>query len=57
MMEQEEATNTYIFNRESLMEMARLVNQDRVVIQAMGGALSGIAEDGEPKKQTGQVHS
>jgi trans-aconitate methyltransferase len=35
-------TNTYIFDHESTTELARLINQDRVVTQAMGGSLSAI---------------
>jgi ubiquinone/menaquinone biosynthesis C-methylase UbiE len=42
MMEQEEVTNTYVFDSESPTELARLINQDRIVTQAMGGALSGV---------------
>jgi len=36
--------STYVFDPESPTEMARLINQDRVVTQAMGGPLSGIAD-------------
>ncbi|GHP00894.1 hypothetical protein KSF_109410 [Reticulibacter mediterranei] len=36
--------NTYIFDPESPTEMARLINQDRVMTQAMGGALPNIAD-------------
>lgn len=34
--------NTYIFDANTPTELARLINQDRVVTQAMGGPLSGI---------------
>src|SRR5947207_8555719 len=34
--------NTYLFDSESPTEMARLINQDRNLTKAMGGALSGI---------------
>jgi ubiquinone/menaquinone biosynthesis C-methylase UbiE len=37
-------TNTYVFDPESPTEMARLINQDRIVTQAMEGPLSGIAD-------------
>lgn len=37
-------TNTYVFDPESPTEMARLINQDRISTQAMGGPLSGIAD-------------
>ncbi len=37
-------TNTYVFDSESPTEMARLINQDRIVTQAMSGPLSGIAD-------------
>jgi ubiquinone/menaquinone biosynthesis C-methylase UbiE len=36
--------NTYVFDPESPTEMARLINQDRILTQSMGGALSGIAD-------------
>src|SRR6266700_11824 len=36
--------NTYIFDPESAVELARLINQERVVTEAMGGALSGVPE-------------
>jgi ubiquinone/menaquinone biosynthesis C-methylase UbiE len=36
------STNTYIFDAESPTELARLINQDRVITQAMGGPLSGV---------------
>jgi len=39
-----EEENTYIFNTESALEMARLINQERMITTAMGGALSGIPE-------------
>jgi ubiquinone/menaquinone biosynthesis C-methylase UbiE len=41
-MEQEEVTNTYVFNANDPTELARLINQDRVMTNAMGGPLSGI---------------
>ncbi len=36
--------NTYVFDPENSTELARLINQDRVVTQAMGGPLSGVAD-------------
>ncbi|GHP00588.1 hypothetical protein KSF_106350 [Reticulibacter mediterranei] len=36
--------NTYIFDPLSAAEMARLIKQDRMVTQAMGGPLSGIVD-------------
>src|SRR5581483_12528370 len=36
--------NTYVFDSESPTEMARLINQDRTITQAMGGPLSGIPD-------------
>src|SRR6266567_8905169 len=42
-MEQEEnVTNTYIFDCDNPTELARLINQDRVITQAMGGPLTGV---------------
>ncbi len=35
--------NTYVFNPESPTEMARLINQDRMLTQSMGGPFSGIS--------------
>jgi ubiquinone/menaquinone biosynthesis C-methylase UbiE len=44
-MESMEASgNTYVFDTESATELARLINQDRMTTQAMGGPLSGIAD-------------
>src|SRR6266700_1033604 len=37
-------SNTYVFDPESPTEMARLINQDRAVTQAMGGPLLGITD-------------
>src|SRR5437763_13224521 len=37
-------TNTYVFDPESPTELARLINQDRVITQAMGGPLSGVPD-------------
>jgi ubiquinone/menaquinone biosynthesis C-methylase UbiE len=37
-------TNTYVFDPESPTEMARLINQDRILTNSMGGPLSGIAD-------------
>jgi ubiquinone/menaquinone biosynthesis C-methylase UbiE len=39
-----EATSrsTYVFDSESSTEMARLINQDRMMTQAMGGPLAGL---------------
>lgn len=34
--------NTYVFDPESVAEMGRLMNQDRMVTHAMGGPLTGI---------------
>jgi hypothetical protein len=34
--------NNYVFDPESPTEMARLINQDRMTTQAMGGPLAGI---------------
>jgi ubiquinone/menaquinone biosynthesis C-methylase UbiE len=39
---QSSCTNSYIFDPNSPTELARLINQDRVITQAVGGALSGI---------------
>ena len=39
------SSNTYIFDPESAAELARLINQDRVITQAMSGPLSGIPEN------------
>src|SRR5581483_8063734 len=36
--------STYVFDAESSLEMARLINQDRMMTQAMGGPLAGIAD-------------
>ena len=36
--------NTYIFDTESAVEMARLINQGRIITVAMGGPLSGIPD-------------
>jgi ubiquinone/menaquinone biosynthesis C-methylase UbiE len=36
--------NTYVFDSESSLEIARLINQDRMMTQAMDGPLSGIAD-------------
>ncbi len=36
--------NTYIFDTESAAELARLINQERVVTGVMGGPLSGISD-------------
>src|SRR6266568_4460534 len=38
------ATNTYIFDADSTTELARLINQERMTTQAMGGPLSGISD-------------
>jgi ubiquinone/menaquinone biosynthesis C-methylase UbiE len=38
------SVNTYIFDAESPTELARLINQDRVITQAMGGPLSGVPD-------------
>lgn len=45
-MESMEATttNTYIFDVESAPELARLINQDRIVTRAMSSPLSGILD-------------
>ncbi len=44
MMEEDATSNTYIFDPESTTELARLINQDRVVTKAIGGPLSGIPD-------------
>jgi len=36
--------NSYVFDTESAVEMARLINQDRLLTTAMGGPLSGVPE-------------
>lgn len=36
--------NTYVFDSESSLEIARLINQDRMMTQAMGGPLAGITD-------------
>ena len=38
------SNSTYVFDAESSIEIARLINQDRMMTQAMGGPLSGIAD-------------
>ncbi len=38
------SNSTYVFDSESSIEMARLINQDRMMTQAMGGSLSGITD-------------
>jgi ubiquinone/menaquinone biosynthesis C-methylase UbiE len=38
------ALNTYVFDPEHATELARLINQDRAITQAMGGPLSGITD-------------
>ncbi|SRR6266700_2276561 len=40
----EENENTYLFDTESAVEMGRLVDQERVITQAMGGPLSGVLD-------------
>jgi len=40
----EENENTYLFDTESAVEMGRLVDQERVITQAMGGPLSGVPD-------------
>lgn len=37
-------TNTYIFNPEDGVEMARLIHQDRIVTKGMGGPLAGLPD-------------
>ena len=37
--------NTYVFDPESPAELARLINQDRITTQAMGGPLSDLAPE------------
>jgi ubiquinone/menaquinone biosynthesis C-methylase UbiE len=45
MMESTEpSVNTYIFDTESATELARLINQERMTTQAMGGPLVGIPD-------------
>ncbi len=36
--------NSYVFDPESSAEMARLINQDRMMTQAMGGPLAGLEQ-------------
>lgn len=36
--------NTYVFDPESIAEMGRLIDQDRMVTTAMGGPLAGLEE-------------
>ncbi len=36
--------NTYVFDSESSLEIARLINQDRMMTKAMGGPLAGITD-------------
>jgi ubiquinone/menaquinone biosynthesis C-methylase UbiE len=44
-MEREELHgDTYVLDSESPIEMTRLIDLDRIITRAMGGALSGIAE-------------
>jgi SAM-dependent methyltransferase len=43
-MEMEDPQNGYIFDPESAPEMARLINLDRAITEAMGGPLAGIDE-------------
>jgi ubiquinone/menaquinone biosynthesis C-methylase UbiE len=38
------ASHTYVFNPESPTEMARLINQDRILTQAMGGPFAGLSD-------------
>jgi SAM-dependent methyltransferase len=40
-------TNTYVFDPDSAPELARLINQDRMITRAMGGPLTGIPENVE----------
>lgn len=44
MMEEEDASNTYIFDANDPTELARLINQDRIVTKAMDGPLSGVPD-------------
>lgn len=37
-------TNTYVFDPESTVELARLIDQDRFLTQAMGGPLVGLPD-------------
>jgi ubiquinone/menaquinone biosynthesis C-methylase UbiE len=37
-------SNTYVFDPEDATEMARLIHQDRVITQGMGGPLAGLPE-------------
>jgi ubiquinone/menaquinone biosynthesis C-methylase UbiE len=38
------SSHTYVFNPESPTEMARLINQDRILTQSMGGPFSGLSD-------------
>src|SRR5579884_550570 len=44
MTKRETMPNTYIFDPEDSTEMARLIHQDRVVTQGMGGLVAGLPE-------------
>jgi tRNA G46 methylase TrmB len=39
----ESSENTYVFDPESSEEMARLINQDRLLTRAMGGVFPGVS--------------
>src|SRR3954447_12846638 len=38
------SSHTYVFNPESPTEMARLINQDHMLTQSMGGPFSGLPD-------------
>src|SRR6266571_3282033 len=44
MTQEPSINNTYVFDPESPTELARLINQDRIVTGAMGGPLSGLSD-------------
>jgi SAM-dependent methyltransferase len=48
----DEPTNTYFLDPENPAEMARLINQDRVTTQAMGGVFAGLSDQEVASLQT-----
>jgi ubiquinone/menaquinone biosynthesis C-methylase UbiE len=45
MMEEPSNLNTYVFDADNPTELARLIHQDRIITQAMGGPLSSVVVD------------
>ena len=41
---EQQKSNTYVFDAESAVEMARLIDLDRVMTRSMGGPLSGVSK-------------